>query len=46
MIREGLLQSVSRVSGLHVVVDNVQVDTLKRIADGTAIPDNIAALWS
>ena len=46
MIREGLLQSVSRVSGLHVVVDSVQIDTLKHIADGTAIPDNIAALWS
>ncbi|MFT4979357.1 MAG: hypothetical protein ACI8S6_005267 [Myxococcota bacterium] len=46
MIREGLLQSVSTVSGLHVVVDEVQVDTLQAIASGAQIPDNIAALWS
>ena len=45
MIREGLLRSVSTVSGLHVIVDDVQVDTLQAIAAGTSIPDNIAALW-
>ena len=46
MIREGMLRSVSTVSGLHVIVDEVQVDTLQAVAAGTSIPDNIAALWS
>ena len=46
MIREGMLLSVSTVSGLHVVVDDAQLDTLRAMADGSRIPDSIAALWS
>lgn len=46
MIREGMLVSRSTVSGLHVLVDEAQLETLRAMAEGSQIPDSIAALWS
>ncbi len=46
LIREGVLVSVSRATGLHVRLSDDGLQRLSHIADGSGIPDSLESLWS
>lgn len=46
LIREGVLISISRSSGLHVELGEDALGRLGRLADGSEIPGSLEALWS
>jgi hypothetical protein len=46
LIREEILRSIPTSQGLHLRVDKEKVKVLKKIADGSAIPDSLEELWS
>ncbi len=46
LIREEILRSIPTSQGLHLRVDKDKVKTLKKIADGSGIPDSLEELWS
>lgn len=46
LIRDGILRSIPTAQGLHLRVDKEKVKLLKKIADGSSIPNSLAELWS
>ncbi|RME23013.1 MAG: hypothetical protein D6798_14430 [Deltaproteobacteria bacterium] len=46
LIREGVLVSVSKATGLHVRLSGDGRERLAHIADGSGIPESLESLWS
>lgn len=46
LIREEVLRSVATSQGLHLRVDKAKVSILKKIADGSDIPESLQELWT
>lgn len=46
LIRDGVLTSVPRASGLAIRVDGGQREVVRAIVDGQNVPESLEALWS
>jgi len=46
LIREEVLRSIPTSQGLHLRVDKDKVKVLKKIADGSSIPESLEELWT